>query len=229
MKPTGAERRTFGGCIESVTLPCLRGREGWGYRSASWEARIRQASTAALIALSIAGCEGGGTAPPSLNASGASAASQPDVLPPGPATPTAHLRVGFGGLVDTIEVSAIEQSPLREAALVAPDGTVVLANYITVSANPRIATGQWSLANRWDEPASADNALAALTLPNIQAGAALRSDQQLLAMVSRADLPLPDPVAYRRDWRDWRVRLTFGTPPGELQTMIIAAPEPPPS
>jgi hypothetical protein len=228
MKPTGAERRTSGGCTEAATLPCLRGREGWGHWSASWEARIRQASSAALIALSIAGCEGGATMP-APDTSGTPVVSRPDVLPPGPATPTAHLRVGFGGLVDTIEVSAIEQSPLREAALIAPDGTMVLANDITVSANPRIATGQWSLANRWDEPASADNALAALTLPNVQAGAALRSDQQLLAMVSRADLPLPDPVAYRRDWRDWRVRLTFGTPPGELQTMVIAAPEPPPS
>ena len=75
---------------------------------------------------------------------------------------------------------------------------------------------------------SQDNALAALALPNAQAGAALYSNQQLLAMVSRADIPLPDPVAYRRDWRDWRVRLTFGTPPGELQTLVIAAPEPPP-
>ena len=156
------------------------------------------------------------------------AAPQAGPLPPGPATPTTQMRVGFGGLVDTIEVSAIEQLPLREAALVAPDGTIVPANDITVSANPSIATGQWSLSNRWDYAASSDNALAALTLPNAQAGAALYSNQQLLAMVSRASISLPDPVAYRRDWRDWRVRLTFGTPPGELQTLVIAAPEPPP-
>ena len=69
----------------------------------------------------------------------------PGPLPPGPATPTAQLRVGFGGLVDTIEVSAVEHLPLRAAALVAPDGTIVPANYITVSDNPRITTGQWSL------------------------------------------------------------------------------------
>ena len=43
-------------------------------------------------------------------------------------------------------------------------------------------------------------------------------------MVSRADIPLPDPVAYRRDWRDWRVRLTFGTPPGELETLVDRRP-----
>jgi hypothetical protein len=46
--------------------------------------------------------------------------------------------------------------------------------------------------------------------------------------VSTADIPLPDPVAYRRDWRKYRIRLTFGTLPGEIETHEIAAPEPPP-
>ncbi len=112
--------------------------------------------------------------------------------------------------------------------LVAPDGTIVPATYITVGDNPRLATGQWSVAQRWDNLGNQDNALAAMALHNAQAGAALYSHRQLLAMVSRADIPLPDPVAYRRDWREWRIRLTFGTPPGELETRIIAAPEPPP-
>jgi hypothetical protein len=184
---------------------------------------------AALIALSIAGC-GGGAPPPSAALEPAvapSAASQPGPLPPTLATPNAQLRVGFGGLVDTIEVSAVEFLPLREAVLVAPDGTLVPATYIAVNNNPRVAAGQWSLANRWDNPGNQDNTLAALALPNVQAGAALQANRQLLAMVSRADIPLPDPVAYRRDWRDWRIRLTFGTPPGELETRVIAAPEPP--
>ena len=158
----------------------------------------------------------------------APAASQPGPLPPGPATPRAQLRAGFGGLVDTIEVSAIEPMPLREAALIAPDGTTVPATYINVTDNPSLATGTWSLSNRWGEAAGSNNALAALALPNMQAGAALRANEQLLAMVSRADIPLPDPVAYRRDWRNWRIRLGFGTPPAELQTFEIPAPEPPP-
>jgi len=141
-----------------------------------------------------------------------------------PATP----RVGFGGIVDTIQVSAIELLPLRAAALVAPDGALIPASDITVSANPRVRTGQWSLTHPWDVAVDPANTLAGLALLNGQAGAALYSEQQLLATVSRADIPLPDPVAYRRSWRDWRVRLTFGTPPGELQTLVIAAPEPPP-
>jgi hypothetical protein len=197
--------------------------------------RMWRTLAAVPIALSIAGCQGGGAPPAAPLASGppvapqaAPAAFQPGPLPPGPATPRTRVRAGFGGLVDTIEVSAIELLRLRAAALVAPDGTLVPANYITVAANPRLATGQWSLSHRWDDAATPDNALAALALPNAQAGAALRSNQQLLAMVSRADLPLPDPVAYRRDWRNWRIRLTFGTPPGEVSTIEIPAPEPPP-
>ena len=142
--------------------------------------------------------------------------------------PTATLRVGFSGIVDTIQVSAIELLPLRAAALVAPDGTLIPASDITVSANPRVRTGQWSLTHPWDVTVDPANTLAGLALPNGQGGGALYSEQQLLATVSRADIPLPDPVAYRRGWRDWRVRLTFGTPPGELQTLVIAAPEPPP-
>jgi hypothetical protein len=46
--------------------------------------------------------------------------------------------------------------------------------------------------------------------------------------VSTADIALPDPVAYRRDWARYRIRLVFGTAPGELETREIAAPEPPP-
>ena len=119
------------------------------------------------------------------------------------------LRVGFGGLVNTIEVSAIQPEALRAAALVAPDGTLVPATDITVSANPRISTGQWSLSHTWNVAVDPANTLAALVLPSGQGGAALYSDQQLLTTVSRATIPLSDPVAYRRDWRDWRVRLTL--------------------
>lgn len=194
------------------------------------------------IALSIAGC--GGTPPPSAGAPASAAVPaaapggtepgssppepSPPPLPPGPAAPTATLHVGFAGIVNTIEVSAVQPQPLRAAALVMPDGTLVPANYITVSANPRIMTGQWVLSQPWNAAVNSENALAALALPEGQTSAALRSDQQLLAMVSRAELPLTDPVGYRRDWRDWRVRLTFGTPPGQLETLVIAAPEPPP-
>lgn len=204
-------------------------------RPASWPTGLRRVSAAAVVAFCVAGCESGGAPPPApvgpasaVSATPPAAAAQPGSRPAVGATPRAQLRVGFGGLVDTVEVSAVEYLPLRAAALVAPDGTIVPATYVAVGDNPRLQTGQWSLAQRWDDLGTQDNALAALALPGAQAGAALYSNRQLLAMVSRADIPLPDPVAYRRDWRDWRIRLTFGTPPAELETLVIAAPEPPP-
>ena len=47
--------------------------------------------------------------------------------PPGAPASSAQVRVGFGGLVDTIEIAAIERLPLRAAVLVAPDGSATPA------------------------------------------------------------------------------------------------------
>ena len=157
----------------------------------------------------IAGCEGGGA--PS----------------PGPLGPTEELRVGFpkGGLADTIAIDAIERLPLRAATLVAPDGTATAASSIDVADSPRFATGQWVAGDPWRNALAGGGAAAAL-MPHPEAGASLQGQQQLLATVSTAAIALPDPVAYRRDWRKYRIRLTFGTPPGETETRNIAAPEP---
>jgi hypothetical protein len=51
---------------------------------------------------------------------------------------------------------------------------------------------------------------------------------QVLAVLSQAEIPLPDPIAYRRDWANYRVRLSFGIAPGEIETREIPAPAPPP-
>ena len=56
--------------------------------------------------------------------------------------------------------------------------------------------------------------------------AAPQSQTRLLAIVSTASIPVPDPVAYRRDWQKFRIRLHFGSPP-QLETREIAAPAPP--
>lgn len=164
----------------------------------------------------LAGCDGGG------------GFSSPDPANSGPPAPVAQLRVRFGGLVDTIDVGAVERLPLRAAELVAPDGAATPASAISVDASPRLATGQWARSNPWQDPVTGNSALAALTMRNAQAGAALQSQQQLLAVVSSAEIALPDPVAYRRDWEKYRIRLTFGTPPGEVEFREIAAPAPPP-
>jgi hypothetical protein len=152
-----------------------------------------------------------------------------DSAPPLPAT-NAELHVGFpsGGLADTITINVIDRQPLRAAELVAPDGGRSAADWINVDASPRVAAGQWVAGNPWEPTLAGSNAAAALTTPNAEVNAALRSQVQLLATVSQAEIPLPDPIAYRRDWANYRVRLTFGMPPGELEAREIPAPEPPP-
>jgi hypothetical protein len=159
----------------------------------------------------IAGCDS--TSPPPLAAT----------------SETAQLRVGFParGLADTIAIDAVERLPLRSAELVAPDGTVTRSGPIDVEDRPRVATGQWAIAQTWSDPVTGNNALASLGHTNPQANAALFGQEQLLAVVSHAEIGLPDPVAYRRDWQHYRIRLAFGTPPA-LQTRELAAPAPPP-
>ena len=150
--------------------------------------------------------------------------------PPGPPGLNAQLRASFprGGVADTIAVEAVDRLALRAADLVAPSGTVVAAGTIDVAASPRFATGQSVAGDPWRGALLGGGSAAVLAMPDGYAGAALYSQQQLLATVSIAEIALPDPVAYRRDWARYRLRLTFGTAPGEIETREIAAPEPPP-
>jgi hypothetical protein len=156
------------------------------------------------------------------------AACDNEGAPPSSA-PTAQLRASFpaGGIVDTIVVDAIERLPLRAAELVAPDGTATPASYVNVAASPRFATGQVVAGDPWLTPLSGGGGPAPL-IGHAEALAAMQSQSQLLATVSTADIPLADPVVYRRDWTRYRIRLTFGTPPSAVETREIAAPEPPP-
>ena len=113
-----------------------------------------------------------------------------------------------------------------EGRVADPNGAVVPANYLNVDASPTFATGQSALANTWRDAVEPSSLLPALVAENARAGAAMHGDQQLLAMVSVAEIPLPDPAAYRRDWQHYRIRLSFGTPPGPLENRELAAPAP---
>jgi hypothetical protein len=160
----------------------------------------------------VTGCDGGG-------------------LPPGPSGPvgaSAQLRASFPqrGFADTIVIDAIDRLPLRTAELVGPGGAVTPAGNIDVIASPRVATGQWVAGDPWRNALSGSGSAAVLTMQQAQAGAALYSQEQLLATVSTAEITLPDPVAYRRDWARYRIRLTFGIPPSDVETREIAAPAP---
>jgi hypothetical protein len=154
-------------------------------------------------------------------------APSPEAAPAGAPTASAQVRASFPphGIVDTIALSAVDRLPLREAVLLAPDGRTTPATYLNTNAAPSNETGQRA-AQFWQNAVTGNNTLAALT-QNAGAGAAPDARTQLLAIASTADIPLSDPVAYRRDWRHYRIRLTFGTPPGEVESEEIAAPAPP--
>ena len=173
---------------------------------------MRRVLPALLPLVLMTACDGGG------------------VLPPGPPAPFEQVRASFpkGGLVDTIVIEAVDRLPLRAADLVLPDGRATPASHVDVNALPSVATGQRVAGDPWQSALTGRGSAATLTVPNAQAGAALGGEAQLLAMVSSADIPLPDPITYRRDWRKYRIRLTFGTPPGEIESREIPAPEPPP-
>jgi hypothetical protein len=148
--------------------------------------------------------------------------------PPSQPLTAAALRAGFParGIADTIVVSAADRLPLRAAELVAPDGTATAASSIDVTDTPAARTGQTAAATLWQSSASGPGGAPALAAASSQAGA-LGGQVQLLAILSTADIALPDPVAYRHDWQKYHLRLTFGTPPDPLETRDIPAPEPP--
>ena len=142
-----------------------------------------------------------------------------------------QVRVSFpsGGLVNAIEVDATNRLPLRSAELVDPDGQATAASYLHVSDDPGVTYYQ-----RFFNSPYVGNAMGVGTVvvgnpvtTDIGRGAP-QGSIRLLAMVSTASIPLPDEIAYRRDWRSYRIFLSFGDLAGEVERQVLPAPEPPP-
>lgn len=150
--------------------------------------------------------------------------------PPTPAA-SASLAAGFppGGLADAIRVDTTERLPLHSAELIAPDGTATPSGPIDVQDSPGFAPDQSAVNDPWRTGIAERVGGGTTALGSGLPGAALRSRVRVLAIVSSASIPLPDPQAYRKDWQHYHLRLAFGIPPGETQTREIAAPEPPPA
>jgi hypothetical protein len=146
-----------------------------------------------------------------------------------PPLPTDQVRARFppGGVVDAIQIDAVNRLPLRSAELIAPDGEATPASYLHVDSSPGVTFSQRFV----DSPYTGNS----FGVGNIVSGAPFPADiggapqgrAQLLAMVSTASIPLPDEVAYRRDWRSYRIFLSFGDLPGEVERRVLPAPEPP--
>jgi len=132
-----------------------------------------------------------------------------------------------GAIANVIKVDARDELPLRVAELVAPDGTTTSADSLEIDPLPEANGGQTAVGDPWRASMLAPNGNPGL--PNAQLDPLSHSQDRLLLMVSTADITLPDPVAYRRDWANYRIRLSFDAGNGRLDTREIAAPEPPPS
>jgi hypothetical protein len=141
--------------------------------------------------------------------------------------PTDEVRARFppSGLVDVIEVDAVDRLPLRTAELVAPDGEATPAYYLHVNPAPGVTFYQRSFDTPFEGNSFGVSSLA--PVPTNVSGAP-QGDARLLAMVSTASIRLPDEVAYRRDWRSYRIFVSFGDVAGEVERRVLPAPEPPP-
>jgi hypothetical protein len=141
--------------------------------------------------------------------------------------PTDQVRARFppGGVVNSIEIDAIDRLPLRTAELVAPDGQATPASYLHVSASPSVTFYQRQIDTPYEGNLSGIGNVA--PVPAVVSGAP-QGEAQLLAMVSTASIPLPDEIEYRRDWRSYRIFLSFGDLAGEVERRVLPAPEPPP-
>lgn len=141
--------------------------------------------------------------------------------------PTDQVRARFppGGVVNSIEIDAVDRLPLRTAELVSPDGQATSASYLHVNPSPSVAFYQRQIDTPYEGNIFGIGNVA--PVPALVSGAP-QSDAQLLAMVSTASIPLPDEIEYRRDWRSYRIFLSFGDLAGEVERRVLPAPEPPP-
>jgi hypothetical protein len=125
-----------------------------------------------------------------------------------PDVPPQSLTASFtpGGLADVIVVHAIDWRPLRSAVLVAPDGARVPPYSLDATPSP---------INR--------GSLMQQIAPGAQ-----RPVTQTGIMDSTALIRLPDPVAYAKTWRRWRIEVVLGDRgAGRIEVTLDAPPSPP--
>src|SRR5262249_4915966 len=101
-------------------------------------------------------------------------------------------RFSPGGVVNAIEVEAINRLPLRSAELVAPDGEATPASYLNVNPEPSASYYQRLMNGPYSGNGLAVGSIAlGVPLP-ADIGGAPQGRISLLAMVSTASIPLPD-------------------------------------
>ena len=148
-----------------------------------------------------------------------------------PPLATDQIRARFppGGVVDVIVIDAVDRLPLRKAELLAPDGQATPASYLNASPSPSVAYSQGFSNGPYAGNAFGVSNLASGAPFSAEIVGGPQASAQLLAIVSTASIPLPDEIGYRRDWRSYRIFLSFGDLPSEVERRVLPAPEPPPN
>jgi hypothetical protein len=147
--------------------------------------------------------------------------------PPPETGPLPGVKASFppGAVVNVIQIDALDAMPLRTAELVAPDGSTTPSGSIDVEANPVRLGGQEAFRDPWRSSSLGPNGIN--PTPEAIVDPTPYSSHQLLLTVSSAQISLPDPVVYRRDWANYKIRLGFAGPGDRLETREIPAPQPP--
>src|ERR1700751_166048 len=101
--------------------------------------------------------------------------------------PTDQVRARFppGGVVNSIEIDAVNRLPLRTAELVSPDGQATPASYLHVNPSPSVTFYQRQIDTPYEGNIFGIGIGNVATVPAVVTGAP-QGDAQFLAMVSTA-------------------------------------------
>lgn len=156
-------------------------------------------------------------------------ADQPPRQPPAPvAVPSVtinYLQTPAGPVLD---VAAVNMLPLTEAALVAPDGSAMLATNISrdvmnsggyYSPAPSVGIGGFG--------GSGGGGGVGLGLGFPLGGGGYSQPSGLAPITSHTQIPIGNIDNYRRDWQKSVVRMRYGSQPGQVLVGEVKAPPPP--
>jgi hypothetical protein len=161
------------------------------------------------------------------------AACASDTVPiAGPPPGTVDARFAQGGEANVITVTAYDRVPIRNAALVAPDGSILPSYHINTERPTRYGSGSGAAptvgigVGGGSSGSFAIGSGIGLTFP-LGGYAGPQSTTQSGNILSTAYIRLADPVDYRRRWKNYTIRVRLGDPPSDVHFVTLAAPPPP--
>ncbi len=136
-------------------------------------------------------------------------------------------KTGYDPQANAVQVTVADTMPVRAAELVSPTGQVIAAPGIDTqrqaysggssAVTPSIGLG---LGGIFGGRHSAFG-----TSLGVGLGGGSPASDYPIEVISSAAIPVPDPAAYRQDWKNYRIRVQVGDPPTS-RVVTIRAPAP---